>query len=120
MNHFNNLTCVFFFTISKMFSKLFNYCDYDYYVLNITQFFILDPSTPLPSTFIPDFSRPPIHPPRCLHPTLFLANLSMFSVGSEPMESRQTMGVPLSLSAHMESRSSTRPSAYCGPRDSAM
>lgn len=44
--------------------------------------------------------------------TLFLASLSMFSVGSDPIDSRQTIGVLLSLSANMASRSRTKPSAY--------
>lgn len=52
--------------------------------------------------------------------TLFLANLSMFSVGSEPIDSRHTIGVWLLLSANMVSKSRTVPSAYCWPRESEM
>jgi len=42
---------------------------------------------------------------------LDLASRSMLSVGSEPIERKQIIGVLQSLSAHMTSMSSTTPSA---------
>lgn len=49
---------------------------------------------------------------RDLRIPLDLASLSMPSVGSEPIDKKQTIGVLQSLSAHMTSMSSTTPSAY--------
>lgn len=39
----------------------------------------------------------------------------MLSVGSEPMDKKQTMGVRFVLSTHMASMSRTTPSANCNP-----
>lgn len=44
----------------------------------------------------------------------------MFSVGSEPIDRKQTRGILLSLSEHMASISRITPSAYFNPIDSAM
>lgn len=52
--------------------------------------------------------------------TFDLASLSMFSVGSEPIDRKQTRGILLSLSEHMASISRITPSAYFNPIDSAM
>jgi len=47
---------------------------------------------------------------------LDLASRSMLSVGSEPIDRKQIIGVLLSLSAHIASMSNTTPSANYTPR----
>jgi len=50
----------------------------------------------------------------------FLAKSSIIAVGSEPIDSRQIIGVRVSLSSHMARRSRITGSAYFGPIESAM
>jgi len=51
---------------------------------------------------------------------LDLASRSMLSVGSEPIDRKQIMGVLQSLSAHIASISSTTPSANYTSHDAAV
>ena len=50
----------------------------------------------------------------------FLARSSIIAVGSDPIDSRQIIGVRGSLSSHMARRSRITGSAYFGPIESAM
>ena len=50
----------------------------------------------------------------------FFARSSIIAVGSDPMDSRQIIGVRQSLSSHMAFRSRMTGSAYFGPIESAM
>jgi len=57
---------------------------------------------------------------QCRPIPFFLAKSSIIAVGSDPIDSRQIIGVRVSLSSHMARRSRITGSAYFGPIESAM